>query len=394
MQTDHSQTTHGAEVIVAGIGQVPVGELWDRSLREIAAEAVLAAFKDASGIKPGVMYIGNMLGVSASRQANLGALLTEDVGMVGTEGVTVEAADASGGAALRMGYMAVLSGDVDAALVVGVEKFTDVIGAESESMIAHMLDADYEAAEGLTPLSLAGLLFHRYLHEYGVDHKAFAGFPEVAHANGASNPYAMFQKSMRPGAYQKAAESAEVLNLFDVAPYADGAAAVILARENCLPEGWDKPRVRLIGSSLVTDTLSIHDRHQPLVWDAARLSIERACRKAGVLPGDMDFFEYHDATSLHAALSLEAAGYAAQGQGWMLANPEVIGLQGQVPVATFGGLKARGHPVAATGVYQAVEATLQLRGEAGANQVPDAKLGLIQCLGGMASTAAAHVMAV
>ena len=394
MQTDHSQTTHGAEVNVAGIGQVPVGELWDRSLREIAAEAVLAAFKDASGIKPGVMYIGNMLGVSASRQANLGALLTEDVGMVGTEGVTVEAADASGGAALRMGYMAVLSGDVDAALVVGVEKFTDVIGAESESMIAHMLDADYEAAEGLTPLSLAGLLFHRYLHEYGVDHKAFAGFPEVAHANGASNPYAMFQKSMRPGAYQKAAESAEVLNLFDVAPYADGAAAVILARENCLPEGWDKPRVRLIGSSLVTDTLSIHDRHQPLVWDAARLSIERACRKAGVLPGDMDFFEYHDATSLHAALSLEAAGYAAQGQGWMLANPEVIGLQGQVPVATFGGLKARGHPVAATGVYQAVEATLQLRGEAGANQVPDAKLGLIQCLGGMASTAAAHVMAV
>ena len=388
MHTDHS------DVIVAGIGQVPVGELWDQSLRQIAAEAVLAALKDASGLQPGVMYIGNMLAVSASRQANLGALLTEDVGMIGTEGVTIEAADASGGAALRMGYLAVLSGDVDAALVVGVEKYTDVIGAESESMISHMLDADYEAAEGLTPLSLAGLLFHRYLHEYGVDHKAFAGFPEVAHANGASNPFAMFQKPMRPGAYQRSAEAAEILNLFDVAPYADGAAAVILVRENCLPAGWDKPRVRLIGSSLVTDTLSIHDRHQPLVWDAARLSIERACRKAGVLPGDMDFFEYHDATSLHAALSLEAAGYAAQGQGWMLANPEVIGLHGQVPVATFGGLKARGHPVGATGVYQAVEAVLQLRGEAGANQVSEAKLGLIQCFGGMASTAVAHVMAV
>ncbi len=382
-----------SDVVVVGIGQVPVGELWHQSLREIAVEAVLAAIKDASGLKPGVMYIGNMLAVSASRQANLGALLTENVGLVGTEGVTVEAADASGGAALRMGYLAILSGDVDVALVLGVEKYSDVIGSESDLMMAHMLDADYEAAEGLTPLSLAGLLFHRYLHEYGVDHKAFAGFPEVAHANGISNPYAMFQKAMRPGAYQKAAESAEVLNLFDVAPYGDGAAAVILAREDCLPAGWDKPLVRLIGSSLVTDTLSIHDRHQPLVWDAARMSIERACRKAGVLPGDMAFFEYHDATSLHAALSLEAAGYAAQGQGWMLANPDVIGLRGQVPVATFGGLKARGHPIGATGVYQAVEATLQLRGEAGANQVPDAKLGLIQCLGGMGSTAVAHVMA-
>jgi acetyl-CoA C-acetyltransferase len=383
-----------ADVIVAGIGQVPVGELWERSLRQIAAEAILAACKDAKGLAPEVMYIGNMLAVSASKQANLGALLAEDVGMIGTEGVTVEAADASGGAALRMAYLAILSGDVDVALAVGVEKMTDVIGPESESLMAHMLDADYEAAEGLTPISLAGLLFHRYLLEYDVNHQAFAGFPEVAHANGASNPFAMFQKPLREGVYHKAVGSGEGLNMFDIAPYADGAAVVVLCRENCLPKGWDKPRVRVIGSSLVTDTLSIHDRHRPLVWDAARLSIERACRGAGILPRDVNFFEYHDATSLHAALSLEAAGFASQGQGWMLAKPEVIGLKGHIPVATFGGLKARGHPIGATGVYQAVEATLQLRGDAGPNQVPDAKIGLIQCLGGMASTAAAHVMAV
>jgi acetyl-CoA C-acetyltransferase len=112
------------------------------------------------------------------------------------------------------------------------------------------------------------------------------------------------------------------------------------------------------------------------------------------MPKDVDFFEYHDATSLHAALSLEAAGFASQGQGWMLAKPEVIGLNGQIPVATFGGLKARGHPIGATGVYQAVEATLQLRGEAGPNQVSDARLGLIQNLGGMAATAVTHVLAV
>jgi len=383
-----------SEVILAGIGQTPVGEFWDLSLRTLAARAILAAIKDSGDIKPQVMYIGNMLAPSASQQANLGALLPDNVGLTGLEGVTVEAADASGGAALRAAYLAVRSGAVDVALAVGVEKYTDVIGPESEAMLSQMLDADFETAQGLTPLSLAGLLFHRYLVEYQAEHEAFAGFPEVAHANGATNPNAMFQRAMRDGAYERAAKAAEILNLFDVAPYADGAAAVLLTSEDTLPDAWDKPRVRLIGSSSVVDTISIHDRHAPLVWDAARISIERACRSAGIMPKDVDFFEYHDATSLHAALSLEAAGFASQGQGWMLAKPDVIGLNGQIPVATFGGLKARGHPIGATGIYQAVEAALQLRGEAGPNQVAGARLGLIQNLGGMAATAVTHVLAV
>ena len=383
-----------AEVVVAGVGQTPVGEHWETSLRELASEAVLAAQKDAGGLHPQVIYIGNMLAVSASRQANLGALLAEGAGLTGVEGVTVEAADASGGAALRMAVLAVRSGMVDSALALGVEKVTDVIGPESETFLAQMLDADFEAAEGLTPLGLAGLLFHRYLAEYQPERAAFGGFPEVAHANGASNPYAMYRRPMRAGAYQgQAAQEEQALNLFDVAPYADGAAAVLLTRQDLHPEKDSRPAVRVTGSSLVTDTLSIHDRPAPLVWDAARLSVERACRRAGILPGEVDFFELHDATSLHAALSLEAAGFASQGQGWTLAKPEMIGLQGQLPLATFGGLKARGHPLGATGVYQAVEAVLQLRGAAGDNQVPGARIGMIQSLGGMAATAVTHILA-
>jgi acetyl-CoA C-acetyltransferase len=381
------------KVVIVGVGQTVVGEHWEISLRQLAVEAISAAIKDAGGLRPQVVYIGNMLAVSASRQANLGSLIADYSGLRGVEGVTVEAADASGGAALRMAYLAVLSGAVDTAIAVGVEKYTDVIGPEAETYLSQMLDADFEAAQGLTPLSLAGLLFHRYLKEYQPERDAFAGFPEVAHANGATNPYAMYQQAMSAGAYQRrTADGAEVLNLFDVAPYADGAAAVLIAREDLLPGNLANERVRIIGSSLVTDTLSIHDRHQPLVWDAARLSVERACGEAGIMPRDVDFFEYHDATSLHAALSLEAAGFASQGQGWMLAKPEVIGLKGQLPVATFGGLKARGFPLGATGVYQAVEATLQLRGEAGANQVEGARLGLIQSLGGMAATAVSHIL--
>lgn len=382
-----------SNVIAAGVGQAPVGEHWHLSIRELAARAILPALKEGKGLQPQVMYIGNMLAASASRQANLGALLAEDVGLNGVEGVTVEAADASGGAAFRMAYLAVLSGVVDAALAVGVEKYTDVIGARSEAFLAQMLDADFEAAQGLTPLSLAGLLFHRYLHDYDADREAFGGFPEIAHANAVSNTNAMFRRAMRPGLYrQRASQDAHVLNLFDVAAYADGAAAVLVARQDALPVSWDKPLVRVAGSSLVVDTVSIHDRSAPLVWEAARLSIERACHDAGVLQKDVSFFEYHDATSLHAALSLEAAGFASMGQGWMLARPEVIGRDGQIPVATFGGLKARGHPLGATGLYQAVEAVLQLRHDAGKNQVPGAKIGLIQSLGGMGATAAAHVL--
>lgn len=384
-----------SEVIVAGIGQTPVGEHWDRSLRQLAAQAILVALKDSGGLRPKVMYVGNMLAASASAQANLGALLSDDTGLFGVEGVTVEAADASGGAALRMAYLAVLSGAVDVAMAVGVEKFTDVIGPEAETYVSHMLDADFEATQGLTPVSLAGLLFHRYLEEYQADRLAFGGFAEVAHANGALNPNAMYQQLISEGAYHKRASAAGgAFTLFDLAPYADGAAAVILARQDVLPKGWDHRPVRVIGSSLVTDSLSIHDRPNPLVWDAARLSIERACRAAGIMPKDADFFELHDATALHAVLSLEEAGFAALGQGWRFANPQDIGLHGRLPISTFGGLKARGNPLGATGLYQAVEATLQLRGDAGANQVEGAKIGLIQCLGGMAATAAAHVLAV
>jgi len=384
-----------SEVIVAGIGQTPVGEHWGISLRTLASQAILAALKDSGGLRPQVMYVGNMLAASASAQANLGALLTDDTGMVGVEGVTVEAADASGGAALRMAYLAVLSGVVDVAMAVGVEKFTDVIGAEAETNVSHMLDADFEATQGLTPISLAGLLFHRYLEEYQSDRLAFGGFAVAAHANGASNPNAMFRRAISADAYQnQVAGAGDAFTMFDVAPYADGAAAVILARQSVLPDEWEHRPVRVIGSSLVTDSLSIHDRPSPLIWDAARISIERACRAAGIMPKDADFFEYHDATALHAALSLEEAGFASVGQGWTLAAPEIIGLAGWIPVATFGGLKARGNPLGATGLYQAVEATHQLRGTAGANQVDGARIGLIQCLGGMASTAAAHVLAV
>ena len=380
------------EIIIAGIGQTPVGEHWDTSLRSLALQAIQAAIQDAGGLKPQALYVGNMLAASLSHQAHLGALLADYAGLTGIEAETVEAGGASGGAALRQGYLAVASGLVDVALVVGVEKFTDVIGPDLEAALATLTDADYESVHGLTLTAQAALLARRYMHENHVPADGLAGFPLTAHANGAGNKNAMYRKAIALDLYQKAEPVSEPLNIFDVAPNADGAAALVLTRRELLPKDFPHPVVRLVSSTIASDTLALAERSDPLWFAAAQASVEQAFQKAGISREQVDLFEYYDAFSLFAALSLEAAGFAKRGKGWKLAGDGFIALSGQLPCATLGGLKARGNPGGATGVYQAVEAALQLRGQAGANQIAGARYALIQCLGGPASIAVTHIL--
>ena len=250
----------------------------------------------------------------------MGALIADFVGIRGIEAYTTEAAGASGGAALRAGYLAVKSGFVDTALVVGVEKMTDKVGPEVESAIATSLDSDYEAVQGLTPVGQAALLMRRYMHAFDVPREAFAAFPVTAHANGVGNPNAMFRRAIKPELYNRAGMICDPLNMFDAAPDADGAAAVILTRSDLLPIQSDQPQIRIAGSSVATDTLALHDRPDPLDFRAARLSIDRARYQANIDIEEIDFFELYDAYSIFAALSLEAAGFAEQGRGWQLAQ--------------------------------------------------------------------------
>jgi acetyl-CoA C-acetyltransferase len=380
------------DVVIAGIGQTPVGEHWDISLRELALEAIEAAQQDAGGLQPQALFLANMLAPQLTHQAHVGALVADFAGMPGIEAVTIEASGASGGAALRMGYLAVLSGQVDVAMVVGVEKFTDQVGSTVETALSTAGDSDYEAVQGLTPTAQAALLMRRYQYEFDVPHTAFAGFPVTAHANGAGNPHAMYQKAISSESYNRAGVVSDPLNLFDVAPNADGAAAVFLTRPELLPPGFPHPLVRIAGSAMLTDTLALHDRPDPLSLNAARLSAERALKQAHLTPLQVDLFELYDSFSIYGALSLEAAGFAERGAGWRLAQNGHLSLQGSLPISTMGGLKARGNPGGATGVYQAVEAVLQLRGQAGANQVQHARRAMIQCLGGPAASAATHVL--
>ena len=380
------------EVYIAGIGQTNVGELWSLSLRDLGVQAIRAAIKDAGGLQPQAIFVGNMLAASASHQANLGALLCEWAGLKGAEGTTAEAADASGGAALRMAYTAIRSGMVDVALVIGVEKATDVLDRDIDSLSVRTLDSDYEAAEGLTPIGQAALLMQRYIYENQVEREALAAFPMLAHANALNNPHAMYRKPLALETYLKAGMLAEPFNLYDIAPLADGAAAVLLARREVVPQNLNHPLVRIAGSSLVTDRFALHDRSDPLFFEAAAVSAQRACQQAGITPAQADFFEYADITTLHAVLSLEAAGLTPRGQGWRLAFDHARWQKQPLPVATLGGHKARGNPLGAAGIYQAVEACLQLRGEAGASQVPQARIGMIQALAGTGSTAVTHIL--
>ena len=380
------------DIVIAGIGQTEVGEHWDISLRELAFDAIQAAVKDAGGLRPQALFVGNMLAPNLSNQAHLGALLADYAGLTGIEAVTVEAAGASGGAALRQGYIAVKSGMVDVALVVGVEKFTDKLGTDVEEAIATTSDADFEAVMGMTTTAQAALLMKRYMHENQVPAGGFAGFALTAHANGAGNQKAMFQKTIKPETYAKAEMVSDPLNLFDIAPNADGAAALVLTRRDLLPSNWVNPLVKVAGSAAASDTLALHDRKDLLFFDTSQFSAGRAMKQVGLTLDGIDFFEYHDAFSIYAALQLEAVGFAGRGLGWKLAVDGEIGLKGRIPCATMGGMKARGFPGGAAGVYQAIEAALQLRGQAGVNQVAGARFGLIQSLGGPASTAVSHIL--
>lgn len=379
------------EVAIIGAGQTEVGEHWDVSLRHLALGAIQAAMADADVVQADALYVGNMLSGTLIDQEHLGALIADFAGFRGIEAFKIEAACASGAAALRMGYVAVAGGLADVVIVVGVEKMTDTLGPDTTAALAMAADGSYEAAQGASFVTINALLMRRYMHEYGYCHQDFAPFAVNAHRNAANNQYAMFPFPLTPDRFAKGKMICDPINLFDSSPICDGAAAVVLAPAD-MARALPVTPVRIAASTVGTDTLAVHDRHDPLVLEGAELSTMRAYEQAGVTPEDIDLFELHDAFSIMAALSLEGAGFAAKGKGLQLALDGEIGLDGRIPVSTMGGLKARGHPVGATGLYQVVEVVQQLRGLAGENQVSDARLGMAQNIGGSGATVVTHIL--
>lgn len=374
---------------ITGVGMIPVGEHWGVSLRELAAEAGRKALEDAGLQAVDALYVANAYGSTFNYQTHTGTLIADYMGLTGIEAYNVEAGDASGGAALRTAHLAVASGAVESALVIGVEKVTDIVGSERTRARTISLDADYETPHGTTLTALAALLMRRYMHTYGIELSAFEGFSINAHQNGQRNEYAMYRNTLRAGAFSKAPMISDPVSLFDSAPDADGAAAVIITSAERADDTYPLP-VEIIGSSVTTDTFMLQERADPLYLNAVALSTEKALQQANITRDRIHLFELHDAFTILSVLSLEAAGFAQRGKGYELTGQ--IGLDGKLPITTFGGLKSRGNPAGATGIYQAVEACLQVRGAAGDNQVNGAQVAMIQNLGGIASTAVTHLL--
>jgi acetyl-CoA C-acetyltransferase len=377
-------------VSIVGIGQLPVEKSSNRTLAELGAIVVRNAMEDAGVSRIDALFAGNMLSDEMQGQKHIAALIADEAGLFAIEALQVRAAMASGAAALRLAYLAVASGEATLAVAVGAEKMSDGV---AEPALSKALDVRREVPDGATMISRNADLMRMYRERYDVPEDGFVNFPVIAHANARNNPNALFQKGVSPRKVRRSRIIHAPLRLMDCSPICDGAAAVILAPSEEARAFTDHP-VRLLGSSVVIDRFRVEDRKDPLWSEASSISAQKAFRQANVNRNDVSFFEVHDAFSIMACLQLEAAGFAEPGEGWRLAEEKRIRLRGDIPITTMGGLKARGHPIGATGLYQACEIVLQLTERAGKNQVRDAKVGMMQSVGGAATTILTHIFGV
>ena len=390
-----------APVYLAGSGLAPVTrKRADTSLAGMGGAAVRAALADAglAGADGyvGALYVGNMLSGMLSQQQHLGPLLANAAGLRLVESATAEACCGAGGAALRWGYLAVASGAHETVVVAGVEHMTHVEVPAATRGLAAASHWASEGARGETFVSLNGAIMREYMRRHGVAHAAFAPFPVTAHANALSAAHATLKVTVTPESYEASRAVAAPIQLLDASPICDGAAAVVLTSSRAIAAGGGGSAlvVRVAGSATATDDLAVAARPDMLHLAAVAHSTESALAQAGLSRADVGIFELHDAYAIMACVSLESAGFAPAGEGTGFAADGHLALSGRLPIATFGGLKARGHPVGATGVYQAAEMHRQLTRRAGANQVAGARVALTQNIGGSGASVFTHAFVV
>ncbi len=386
-----------SNVLIIGNGQTPVTKGQDRSGHRMACEAIELALADAEIERGAVsaLYVGNMMAGILEHQHQLAALCAGVSNLNGVEAFTVEASCGSGAAALRTGFMAVSGGFHEVAVVCGVERMSHTPREETTRALATAADWEREGSRGESFLSLNARLMSRYMQTYRLQSEDFAPFAITAHSNGLKNANALLHMPLDVEGYLESKMLVEPLRLMDSPPICDGAAAVILANEHIAAalQANSRTRVEIRASTVSTDSVSIDNRVEKLQLPAAEQSSQRAYRKAGVSSGDIDFFELHDAFTVITALSLEAAGFADPGEAVYLGKDGTLALDGRLPISTMGGLKSRGHPVGATGIYQISEAVQQLTGVAGENQIANPEIAMTQNIGGTGATVVTHILA-
>jgi acetyl-CoA C-acetyltransferase len=381
-------------IYLIAAGQTPVVKQTDLTVAQLGAAAVKDCLSDDALPSPTAIYSGNMLSGILSEQQQLSAMIAYEAGLKGLEALTIEAACGSGGSAMHIAMMSVASGMHDCVIAMGVEKMGHAAREKTTRGLATASNWRTEGAKGETFVSLNGRLMQAYMDRYGVTAENFAPFSLVAHANACKNPYALFHKDVDLEKYMNSKLIDGPVRLYDASPICDGSAAVLVANEETAMKAKENgfPIVRVRASSVATDAVGLDDRNELLTPAGVIESSNRAYEQAGLGPDDIDIFELHDAYTIMSILSLEGAGFAKPGEGWRFGAEKKIEPTGDLPIAVAGGLKARGHPVGATGVYQLVENYLQLTDQAGDCQLEDKNIAMTQNVGGTAATIATHIL--
>ena len=378
------------DVAIIGVGMSKWGELWDKSLRTIFTETALLAIADAGVDRIDSMVVGCMSSGLFVGQEHLSSLLADYLGRTPVPAARVESACSSGGLALRQGFIEVASGMSDVVLVGGVEKMTDVTGCEATYALGTAADQEYEGYHGLTFPGLYAMMAVAHMHRYGTTREQLAMVAVKNHDNGSRNPLAQFPFKITVDGVLNSVLVADPLRILDCSPITDGAAAVVLCPAD-MARKMKKPVVRIVGSGQATDTIALSSR-KDLTWlESTRIAAQKALAMAGRKVDAIDLFEVHDCFTIAEIMVTEALGLVERGRGGKAVEEGLTARDGRFPVNPSGGLKAKGHPVGATGVAQAVEIVKQLRGDAGDRQVKGARRGLAQNMGGTGGSSVVHV---
>jgi acetyl-CoA C-acetyltransferase len=385
------------DVAVIGVGITKFGELWDKSFRQLIAEAGSKAIYDSniSGSEIDALYVGSMSAGRFIGQEHVGALVADCSGfsLIHIPSIRVESACASGGVAFRQGYFSVASGMNDVVVIGGVEKMTDVVDNETTNILATGLDQEWEAFFGVTFPGIYAMIATKHMHDYGTTREQLAQVAVKNHANGALNPYAQFKREIKLESVLKAPTVAYPLGMLDCSPVSDGAAALILCAADIAKKYTDNS-VKIIGTGQASDTLALHGRNDICTFESTTYAARMAYKRAGLKPKDIDVAEVHDCFTIAEILAIEDLEFVKKGEGGKAIDDKITTLDGQTPINPSGGLKAKGHPIGATGVAQIAEIVLHLRGEANKRQVKDAKIGLTHNVGAGGASCVVNILEV
>ncbi|MHC1586435.1 MAG: thiolase C-terminal domain-containing protein [Candidatus Hecatellaceae archaeon] len=379
------------KVALVAAGCTPVGEFWDKSFRDLAVEAALKVLNSAKASKVDFIAVGSAFSQLIQGQGNFAPMVADSLAMKGVEAVGVEASDASGALALYEACRAVASGEASLALALAVDKLSDVVGSELAKALMSGIEQEYIAYTGVTLRGLAAILHSLYRERFNVTHEEVAAMAVNSHMHAVGNPYAQYRSKITVEQVLRSPIVAEPLRLLEASSPADGAAAVLVCPWEEAEQYTDKPVEVAAAASAVGDFI-LTEAEDLLSFKAVRLAAEKAYRRAGITPKDLNLVEVYDVADVVGLICLEDLGLAGRGEAAKLAFEGQLSINGRLPTNTMGGVKARGNPGGATSLYQVVEVFWQLRGEAGENQVPNAEIGVAQSLGGLYSFATVTVL--